>query len=91
MDVRDQALHVDEAVEPGNQFLNCYQKTSSDGCSTMFLVFFNKKKTSLDGCCTVVLQVDWIGIGLDWYWMDILTSGANVCCWNWNYTIVYYI
>ena len=39
----------------------------------------------------MVLQVDWIGIELDWFWMDILTSGANVGCWNWNYTIVYYI
>ena len=76
MDVRDQALHVHEAVEPGNQFSNCYQKTSSDGCSTMFLVFgwmLHRGATS----------------GLDWYWMDILTSGANDGCWNWNYTYMY--
>ena len=33
--------------------------------------------------------------GLDWYWIGVVLDGylnlCNVGCWNWNYTIVYYI
>ena len=42
MDVRDEALHVNKAVEPENQSLNVsrfYKKKSLDGCRTEVLYY----------------------------------------------------